>query len=308
MRPARTLAEALRAEVLVLDGGLSDQLEVQGCDLSDALWSARLLADGPERIEEAHTAYVRAGARVLITSGYQATFEGFARRGLGREEAARLLARSVELARSAADAGEREVWVAASVGPYGAMLADGSEYRGRYGLSVRDLEAFHRPRIEAFAAAGPDVLALETVPDAEEAEALLRAAEGCGVPVWLSYTVEGGRTRAGQDLAEAFAVAAGNDRVVAVGVNCCDPADAGPAVETAVAVTGKPAVVYPNSGERWDARARDWRGGSAFDPGRAAAWVRSGARLVGGCCRVGPSGIAALAEALTAADGTDGAG
>ncbi|WP_432128019.1 homocysteine S-methyltransferase [Streptomyces sp. bgisy082] len=307
MRPARTLAEALRAEVLVLDGGLSDQLEAQGCDLSDALWSARLLADGPERIEEAHTAYVRAGARVLITSGYQATFEGFARRGLDREEAARLLARSVELARSAADAGEREVWVAASVGPYGAMLADGSEYRGRYGLSVRDLEAFHRPRIEVFAAAGPDVLALETVPDAEEAEALLRAAEGCGVPVWLSYTVEGGRTRAGQDLAEAFAVAAGNDRVVAVGVNCCDPADAGPAVETAVAVTGKPAVVYPNSGEHWDARARDWRGGSAFDPGRAAAWVRSGARLVGGCCRVGPSGIAALAEALTA-DGTDGAG
>ncbi|MFE0774532.1 homocysteine S-methyltransferase [Streptomyces sp. NPDC058861] len=303
MRPARTLAEALRAEVLVLDGGLSHQLEAQGCDLSDALWSARLLADGPERIEEAHTAYVRAGARVLITSGYQATFEGFARRGLAREEAARLLARSVELARSAADAGEREVWVAASVGPYGAMLADGSEYRGRYGLSVRELEAFHRPRIEAFAAAGPDVLALETVPDAAEAEALLRAAEGCGVPVWLSYTVEGGRTRAGQELPEAFAVAAGNDRVVAVGVNCCDPADAGPAVETAVAVTGKPAVVYPNSGERWDAGARDWRGGAAFDPGRAAAWVRSGARLVGGCCRVGPSGIAALAGAL-AADGT----
>ncbi|WP_030211439.1 homocysteine S-methyltransferase [Streptomyces bikiniensis] len=303
MRPARTLAEALRAEVLVLDGGLSHRLEAQGCDLSDALWSARLLADGPERIEEAHMAYVRAGARVLITSGYQATFEGFARRGLDRADAARLLARSVELARSAADAGEREVWVAASVGPYGAMLADGSEYRGRYGLSVRELEAFHRPRIEVFAAAGPDVLALETVPDAEEAEALLRAAEGCGVPVWLSYTVEGGRTRAGQDLAEAFAVAAGNDRVVAVGVNCCDPADAGPAVETAVAVTGKPAVVYPNSGERWDARARDWRGGSAFDPERAADWVRSGARLVGGCCRVGPDAITALAGTL-AADGT----
>ncbi|MER7909791.1 homocysteine S-methyltransferase [Streptomyces sp. NPDC096068] len=302
MRPVRTLAEALRAEVLVLDGGLSNQLEAQGCDLSDALWSARLLADGPERIEEAHAAYVRAGARVLITSGYQATFEGFARRGTGREEAARLLARSVELARSAAESTGEEVWVAASVGPYGAMLADGSEYRGRYGLSVRELAAFHRPRIEAFAAAGPDVLALETVPDADEAEALLRAAEGCGLPVWLSYTVEGGRTRAGQDLAEAFAVAAGNDRVVAVGVNCCDPADAGPAVETAVAVTGKPAVVYPNSGEHWDARARDWRGGAAFDPGRATAWVRAGARLVGGCCRVGPSTITALAETLTAAD------
>ncbi|MFJ6579480.1 homocysteine S-methyltransferase [Streptomyces sp. NPDC091368] len=307
MRPERTLAEALGAGVLVLDGGLSNQLEAQGCDLSDALWSARLLADGPEQIEAAHTAYVRAGARVLITSSYQATFEGFARRGVGREEAARLLARSVELARSAGEAVGEEVWVAASVGPYGAMLADGSEYRGRYGLTVGALERFHRPRIEVLAAAGPDVLALETVPDADEAEALLRAAEGCGVPVWLSYTVEGGRTRAGQDLAEAFAVAAGNDQVVAVGVNCCDPAEAGDAVELAAAVTGKPAVVYPNSGERWDARARGWSGDMAFDPERALAWAGAGARLVGGCCRVGPETIGALAGTLAAKSG-DGTG
>ncbi|MFE6815532.1 homocysteine S-methyltransferase [Streptomyces sp. NPDC057677] len=300
MKPVRTLAEALGAGVLVLDGGLSNQLEAQGCDLSDALWSARLLADGPEQIEAAHAAYVRAGARVLITSSYQATFEGFARRGVDREAAARLLARSVELARAAASEVGEEVWVAGSVGPYGAMLADGSEYRGRYGLSVRELEAFHRPRIEALAAAEPDVLALETVPDATEAEALLRAVEGCGVPVWLSYTVEGGRTRAGQDLAEAFAVAAGNDRVVAVGVNCCEPAEAGPAVELAVAVTGKPAVVYPNSGEHWDARARGWHGGVAFDPARAADWATAGARLIGGCCRVGPATISALAASAAA--------
>lgn len=307
MRPVTTLAEALGAGVLVLDGGLSNQLEAQGCDLSDALWSARLLADGPEQIEAAHTAYVRAGARVLITSSYQATFEGFARRGTGPEEAARLLARSVELARTAAEGAGEEVWVAASVGPYGAMLADGSEYRGRYGLSVGALERFHRPRIEVLAGAAPDVLALETVPDAEEAEALLRAAEGCGVPVWLSYTVEGGRTRAGQDLAEAFAVAAGNEQVVAVGVNCCDPAEAGDAVELAVAVTGKPAVVYPNSGERWDARARGWQGDMAFDPAWAVGWAEAGARLVGGCCRVGPATIGALADTL-ATEGGDSTG
>ncbi|MFE1550678.1 homocysteine S-methyltransferase [Streptomyces sp. NPDC058718] len=343
MKPVRTLAEALGEGTLVLDGGLSNQLEAQGCDLSDALWSARLLADGPEQIEAAHAAYVRAGARVVTTASYQATFEGFARRGLSRAETARLLARSVELARAAAervgeeggqkarqearreavegvghDAGEgagqavgheggreggreggEEVWVAASVGPYGAMLADGSEYRGRYGLSVRELERFHRPRVEVLAAAGPDVLALETVPDEDEAEALLRAVDGCGVPVWLSYTVEGGRTRAGQELAEAFAVVAGNDQVVAVGINCCDPAEAGAAVELAVAVTGKPAVVYPNSGERWDAAGRGWRGGATFDPSRAVAWAGAGARLIGGCCRVGPPGIAALARALT---------
>lgn len=282
---------------LVLDGGLSNQLAEQGCDLSDPLWSARLLADAPAQIEAAHAAYVRAGAQVLITASYQATYEGFARRGVGRAEASGLLRRSVELARRAA-AGRPGVRVAASVGPYGAMLADGSEYRGRYGRSVRELERFHRPRIETLAASGPDMLALETVPDSDEAEAMLRAVEGCGVPVWLSYTVDGVRTRAGQPLAEAFAPAAGRDDVIAVGVNCCAPADVDRAVEIAAAVTGKPVVVYPNSGERWDAEERRWHGGSAFDPARVTGWQAAGARLIGGCCRVGPGAIAELAAVL----------
>ncbi|MFJ8669625.1 homocysteine S-methyltransferase [Streptomyces sp. NPDC093600] len=294
----RSLAEALGAEVLVLDGGLSNQLQAQGCDLSDELWSARLLVDGPEQIEAAHAAYARAGAQVLITSSYQAAFEGFARRGIDRAEAERLFARSVELARAAADGAARQVWVAGSVGPYGAVLADGSEYRGRYGLTVRELERFHRPRIEAIAAAGPDVLALETVPDAEEAEALLRAVEGCEVPVWLSYTIAGDRTRAGQGLEEAFALAVGNDQVIAVGVNCCEPGDAAGAVEVAAATTGKPVVVYPNSGEEWDAQARAWRGAVSFDPDSVRDWQAAGARLIGGCCRVGPEGIGAVAGAL----------
>lgn len=303
MKPVRTLAAALAEGVVVLDGGLSNQLEAQGCDLSDGLWSARLLADDPQQIEAAHTAYVRAGAQVLITSSYQATFEGFARRGVAREEAAGLLAGSVELARSAGEAARREVWVAASVGPYGAMLADGSEYRGRYGLSVPELERFHRPRIEALAAAGPDVLALETVPDTDEAEALLRAVEGCGVPVWLSYSIAGERTRAGQELAAAFALAAGREQVIAVGVNCCGPGDADRAVELAAAVTGKPVVVYPNSGERWDAAEGAWRGGVTYDPARVRDWLASGARLVGGCCRVGPGQIEELAALVPRAGG-----
>ncbi|MET7494765.1 homocysteine S-methyltransferase [Streptomyces sp900116325] len=300
MQPDRPLAAALAESTVLLDGGLSNQLEAQGCDLSDELWSARLLLDEDRQIEAAHRAYVRAGAQVLITSGYQATFEGFARRGIGRGRAAELFARSVELARRAGGETDREIWVAASVGPYGAMLADGSEYRGRYGLSVRELERFHRPRIEALAAAGPDVLALETVPDVDEAEALLRAVEGCGLPVWLSYSVAGDRTRAGQPLDTAFALAAGYERVVAVGVNCCDPADADRAVETAAEVTGKPVLVYPNSGERWDAEGRAWKGGATFDPGRVRGWQAAGARLVGGCCRVGPGPIAELAELLEA--------
>jgi homocysteine S-methyltransferase len=186
------------------------------------------------------------------------------------------------------------VWVAASVGPYGAMLADGSEYRGRYGRTVQELTRFHRPRIEALAAAEPDVLALETVPDTDEAEALLAAADGCGVPLWLSYTVAGDRTRAGQPLTEAFALAAGDDRVIGVGVNCSRPADADGAVELAARVSGKPVVVYPNSGERWDGSSGRWQGRASFDPSKVRAWQAAGARLVGGCCRVGPSEIAEL--------------
>ncbi|MFE6131863.1 homocysteine S-methyltransferase [Streptomyces sp. NPDC056437] len=302
MQPARSLAAALAEGTVVLDGGLSNQLEAQGCDLSDDLWSARLLADDPRQIEAAHAAYVRAGAQVLITASYQATFEGFARRGVRRPEAAKLFARSVRRARAAAESTQNEVWVAASVGPYGAMLADGSEYRGRYGLSVRELERFHRPRIEALAEAGPDVLALETVPDLDEAEALLRAVDGCGIPVWLSYSVSGDRTRAGQPLAAACEPAAGHGQVIAVGINCCEPDDAGPAVEQVAAVTGKPVVVYPNSGEQWDAGARRWRGGPTYDPARSADWAASGARLIGGCCRVGPDTIARVA-ALTRGGG-----
>ncbi|WP_461029488.1 homocysteine S-methyltransferase, partial [Streptomyces sparsus] len=287
---APLLAAALARETLVLDGGLAHQLTAAGNDLSDELWSARLLADAPEQLAAAHAAYAAAGARVHITASYQASFEGFARRGIGTGDAERLFARSVELARTAvtdgtavtggtaagrlgsASAGPCPVWVAASVGPYGAVLADGSEYRGRYGLTVDELVRFHRPRVAALAAAGPDVLALETVPDVREAEALLRAAEGCGVPVWLSYTVAGDRTRAGQSLERAFSVAAGVDQVIAVGVNCCLPEDADRAVPVAAATTGKPVVVYPNSGERWHAPSRGWRGVPTFDPAAARGW------------------------------------
>lgn len=303
MSSAPALAEALADGTVVLDGGMSNQLASAGHDLGDELWSARLLAEDPEAVTAAHLAYFEAGADVAITASYQATFEGFARRGIGWEEAAGLMALSVECARSAIRraGASRPLWVAASVGPYGAMLADGSEYRGRYGLTVRELERFHRPRMEVLAAAAPDVLALETVPDTDEAEALLRAVRGLGVPAWLSYSASGDRTRAGQPLEEAFALAARADEVIAVGVNCCTPEDADHAVALAARVTGKPVVVYPNSGETWDAGARAWTGRSTFSAGRVRGWRASGARLIGGCCRVGPDAIASAASALRAA-------
>jgi homocysteine S-methyltransferase len=279
------LADALRAGPVVLDGGLATQLEAAGHDLGDELWSARLLADNPDAIVAAHRAFLDAGAQVITTASYQATLAGFARRGFDGEA---LLRRSVALARQAA--ADRPVWIAASVGPYGAALADGSEYRGDYGLSVAELVRFHRPRLEILAAAGPDVLAVETVPDIREAEALLTALDGIGVPAWLSYTVDGDRTRAGQSLVEAGAIARNHPGIIAVGVNCSAPADAVAAVGVLAAASGRPGVLYPNSGETWDAAARTWRGRS-----QPVDWADA-APLVGGCCRVMPADIADIAD------------
>ena len=286
----------------MLDGGLATELEARGHDLSGSLWSARLLADGPSAIEAAHVAFFRAGADVATTASYQASFTGFAAHGIGRDETTGLLRRSVALACSArsAFADGRQRWVAASVGPYGAALADGSEYRGRYGLTVGELAGWHRPRLEVLASAGADVLALETVPDAREAEALVAALDGLAVPAWLSYSVSDGHTRAGQPLAEAFAVVADAPQIVAVGVNCCDPREAAAAITVAREVTGKPVFVYPNSGEGWDAARRRWTGRSRFPSADAAQWVALGAAGVGGCCRVGPAEIAAVAAAVRA--------
>lgn len=310
-RASGPLAGALARGTVVLDGGLSNQLAAQGCDLSGGLWTARVLAEEPEQVAAAHTAYARAGAQVLTTASYQVGYEAFAARGHDRRATTALLHRSVALAARAAEAADHEVWVAASVGPYGAVLADGSEYRGRYGLTVRELAAFHRPRVEALLAAGPDALALETVPDPDEAEALLTVLAETGAQAWLSYTVAGGRTRSGAPLPEAFALAAHAPQVIALGVNCCDPADVLPALETAADVTAKPLLAYPNDGSVWDAATGTWNPPPARAPSPTAArptaarptaawptaaWQRAGARLVGGCCRIGPAGITALAR------------
>jgi homocysteine S-methyltransferase len=284
--------------VLISDGGLATELEARGHDLSDDLWSARLLVDAPEEIAAVHAAFFRAGAVFATTASYQASFDGFASRGIGRGDAERLLRRSVELAISARDEVGGDGWVAASVGPYGAALAHGEEYVGRYGLSVAQLTDWHRPRLEVLADTGADVLAVETVPDVDEAEALVGLVHEFGMPAWLSYTIDGTATRAGQPLADAFAVAAGVPEIVAVGVNCCAPEDVLAAVGIAGAVTGKPVVVYPNSGEGWDGERRTWVGTSHWSAELAPQWVAEGARIVGGCCRVRPDDISALARSI----------
>jgi homocysteine S-methyltransferase len=287
---------------ILLDGGMSNALQDRGHDLSDALWSARLLRDDPAEIAAVHRAYFRAGAAVATTASYQASVDGFVRAGVDRDEARRLVRSSVTIARDVRDAlsGDgRTRWVAASVGPYGAVLADGSEYRGRYGLGRQALRDFHAPRLELLAEAGPDLLAVETIPDADEAEVLVDLLDGVGLPAWFSYSVDGLATRAGQPLHEAFAAVASGTAVFAIGVNCCAPGDLQPALEVARSVTGKPLVAYPNSGEAWDAGSRGWSGPSAFDVTLAPGWIAAGARYVGGCCRVGPDDIARLADLVT---------
>ncbi len=311
----RTLAAALRQGTVVLDGGLSTELERAGHDVSCALWSARLLRDDPMAVQAAHTAFFAAGARVATTATYQATFEGFAAAGIDRAAARTLMARSVALARRAAEqAGVGDAsWVAGSVGPYGALLADGSEYTGDYtdpawtgrtggGLSVAELRAFHRPRLAVLAEAGADVLACETIPAAAEAAALLAEVDALGVPAWLSLTTvvdrQGTvRTRRGEPAAGVFALARGVAAVIAVGVNCTDPAGVGAAVTVAAEASGKPVVAYPNSGERWDAATRRWAGEPGLLTYDVVGWVAAGARLLGGCCRVGPAELRRVALA-----------
>jgi homocysteine S-methyltransferase len=288
------LFDAWNDRPVVLDGGLATLLEARGHDLSSDLWSARLLRDDPEAITDAHREFFRAGAAVATTASYQASFEGFARLGLDRVEAARLIRLSVALARRARDEEAPDGWVAASVGPYGAYLADGSEYRGDYEIDLKELRAFHRPRLEMLADAGADVLAVETIPCLTEVEAILAELDGTGMPAWLSLSADADRTRAGEPLTEAWAMAADVAEVIAVGVNCCAPADVVPAL---IDVAG-PLVAYPNSGQGWDAVRREWTGESAFEADDVADWLATGVRLVGGCCRVGPDDIAGVATVV----------
>jgi homocysteine S-methyltransferase len=294
-----TLATALTAGPVVLDGGLSTELEARGHDVTSALWSARLLRDDPAAVVAAHAAFAAAGAQVATTASYQATFPGFATAGIDEAEARRLMTRSVQLAREGAPDG----WVAASVGPYGAFLADGSEYTGDYvtDLTVADLRAFHRPRLQVLAEAGADVLACETLPAAAEVEALLAELTDLDVPAWLSLTAvvdDAGvpRTRRGERLADVAELVRDVDAVIAVGVNCTDPATVPAAVAVAAAAGGKPGVAYPNSGERWDAAGRRWTGQPGV--GDVAGWLAAGARLVGGCCRVRPDDVRTIADAV----------
>jgi homocysteine S-methyltransferase len=289
-------ARALRAGNVLLDGGLGTLLEARGNDVSTSLWSARVLWEDPDEVRAAHTEFFDAGAQVAITASYQVSYDGLAAAGLDEAHTDELLTRSVRLATEARDAAGGG-FVAASVGPYAAILGDGSEFRGDDSLGVAGLRAWHRRRLHVLADADPDVLAVETLTTRAEVEAVASELAGLGVPAWISLTIDGAELRTGESLREAFAIAASAPEVIAVGVNCCAAHDVTPALKIAREATDLPLVAYPNSGETWDGAARAWRGDPELPDDLVREWGALAA-AVGGCCRLGPDAIARMAGAL----------
>jgi homocysteine S-methyltransferase len=305
MNPISTILD--HHPTLVVDGALATELERRGCDLKDDLWSARILLEQPEIIKQVHFDYFKAGADCVITASYQATIDGFAKRGLKEAEAIALIKKSVRLAMEARDefwavpanrAGRSKPFVAASVGPYGAFLADGSEYRGDYGLSKKDLMDFHRPRMKALVEAGADMLACETLPSQIEALAIADLLkEFPNLTAWISFTARDERhISEGQVFAECVRELDSHSQVTAIGINCTSPAYIPSLIREAKKSTAKPIIVYPNSGETYDAAKNDWNGNPVFDSfgEQAREWRRAGARLIGGCCRTTPDDIRAI--------------
>ncbi|WP_440112979.1 homocysteine S-methyltransferase [Paenibacillus sp. QZ-Y1] len=328
------IAQILREHpVMLLDGALATELEQHGCDLDDPLWSARVLLENPDVIVQVHADYFRAGADCAITSSYQATVDGFSQRGIGEQESLDLIRMTVKLAAQARDKvweevqdgaggnvtgshsmGEQQTTeamaksvlarprpiVAASVGPYGAYLADGSEYVGHYGVSDETLTAFHRPRIAALLEAGADILAFETIPSLQEAQVLVDLLkEFPNAYAWLSFSLKDGTAISeGTPIEECARLLGSEPQIAAIGLNCAPMEVVTEAVGILSRASDKPVIVYPNSGEVYDAVTKTWSGqgtcGSMSDA--SEQWVAAGAKIIGGCCRTTPHQIGELAK------------
>jgi homocysteine S-methyltransferase len=302
--------EILRG-IRVLDGGMASELEYLGANIDGPLWSAHVLEDVPEKVIAVHRAYIEAGADCILTASYQVSRMGYAEIGLAPERADAALLRAVELARTAAaEFPQKRVVVAASLGPYGAALHNGAEYHGNYSCSFGELVKFHRERIEVLAGAtdsqSPDLLAFETLPSLEEAEAIGEALSAWPeLAAWFSFTCKDGQHVAhGELLSDCAAAVARFPQTIAFGVNCTQPALMPSLIAELRKATDKPIVVYPNSGEGWDATARHWTGSSdaAKFGAKAEKWFAEGAQIVGGCCRTRPAHIRQVAEAAGRSD------
>ncbi|KAK7306930.1 hypothetical protein VNO77_39566 [Canavalia gladiata] len=302
----------------VTDGGFATQLETHGASINDPLWSAICLIKDPHLIKKVHLEYLEAGANILVTSSYQATIPGFLSKGLSIKEAESLLQRSVKLAIEARDSfwnsaktnpgnKYRRALVAASIGSYGAYLADGSEYSGSYApdVNLKKLKDFHRRRLQVLLEAGPDLLAFETIPNKLEAQACVELLEeqSVQIPSWICFTtVDGENAPSGESFKDCLEVINKSDKVDAVGINCAPPQFMENLIFKFKQLTKKAIIVYPNSGEVWDGKAKKWLPSKCFygdDFGyHSTRWRDLGAKIVGGCCRTTPFSIQLISNAL----------
>jgi homocysteine S-methyltransferase len=278
-------------KVTLLDGGFSTALEQLGNVLNTSLWSGELLKSHPDQVRAAHQLFVDAGAQVLISSSYQITYQGCIAHGWIKEEVDAAIIASTALARFPG------VKVAASVGPYGAYLADGSEYRGNYGLSKDELKDFHRDRLRALIATRPDLLAVETIPELTEAQAIIELIEEIdpAMPFWLSFSCKSeSELSSGEMFTDAVTLVNSAKSAIAVGANCTKPSFIEPLLKSAKSVI--PYVVYPNSGREWDPINKEWLGPvkTSFERSDIKAWISLGATFIGGCCGVSPKDISEL--------------
>ena len=272
-----------------LDGGLSTALENNGNKLTTSLWTGELILTKPSEITKAHLDFIDAGSEIIITSSYQISYLGCSKRGWSESKTDQALRGSTQLAKDAVTASGKVVKVAASIGPYGAALADGSEYKGNYGITKSFLKDFHARRLEVLISTSPDLLALETMPDTFEVEVLLELLSDCPIPYWVSYSCKAGnQTNAGQSFTEAVSLA---KNAMAVGINCTAPELITDLLLSAEGI--KPFVVYPNSGRSWNAKTKEWEGSSqaGFDELLIKSWISAGAQIIGGCCGIGADEI-----------------
>ena len=278
--------------MIKLDGGLSTALENNGNKLTTSLWTGELIRTNPAEITKAHLDFINAGAQIIITSSYQLSYSGCSERGWSEQETDQALITSTKLAKDAATQSGKSVKVAASIGPYGASLADGSEYKGNYGVTKSLLKDFHSKRLELLISTSPDYLALETMPDTFEVEILLELLKDCPIPFWISYScTQGNQTNAGQSFQAAVDLA---KEAMAVGINCTKPELITDLLRSAS--SSKPFIVYPNSGRVWDAKHKIWTGSSSagFSNQLISEWIGAGAQIIGGCCGISADEIADL--------------
>lgn len=288
-----------REPFVVIDGGGATELEARGCDLNDSLWSAKVLLEAPDIVTDVHRAYLRAGADIIKSMTYQSSHAGFKEKGLSDQDAEKAVQLGITIALDAVKQQSRKCYVAAAVGPYGAYLANGSEYTGHYGVTDTVLRDFHRKRLESFMEAGANFLAVETIPELAEAHLLAELMHEYNISGWITFSCKNEQETCGGDrIGEAIRVLEHYEEVAALGVNCTHPRYISAIIHELKDNSMGPYIVYPNAGESYDPVSKTWHADKGYDDfyPLAAKWYNDGARVIGGCCRTTPKDIRRISD------------